>query len=209
MRTCYLLLGLFLTYALPAQYMDLAQLGLKGKVETIMEKVEGASKYNQFRAFYENGNIQGKTKNIWEGKMLYVIITIYQYDKDGKLILSRIEKNDKIIGLSEYVHSGDTLIETRRTNEKTEVLKQYFDRQKRQQVIIRSKSTTITTLDEDYLPVKHVFSFAQGEMITLYQTKVIKRDDHGNWLEVEIRNKHIATKEEIKTVWKREIDYYE
>ncbi|MCE7995764.1 MAG: hypothetical protein HEP71_27545 [Roseivirga sp.] len=209
MRTCYLLLGLFLTYSLPAQYMDLAQLGLKGKVETIMEKVEGQTKYDLFRAFYENGNIQGKRKNIWEGKLLNVIITIYQYDDDGKLILSRIEKNDEIIGLSEYVHSGDTLIETRKTNEKTELLKRYFDQQKRQQIIIRNKSTITTTLDEDYLPVKHVISFAQGEMVTHYQTKVIKRDDHGNWLEVEIRNKHIATKKEVKTVWKREIDYYQ
>ena len=94
------------------------------------------------------------------------------------------------------------------TEEKVRTEKRFFDKKNRKYYWITPKITSILEFDENYLPKFYKKITPLGDMESRYETKLLKKDEQGNWLEVEMTYNVLSTRVMKKVTWKRELVYY-
>ena len=208
-KSFVIVLLLFSPSLLVAQHLELGHLGLRGKVKSSLEQFNDGKYASVFRTFEEDGRLTAlgikrkTTANTWDDYFSGFI-----YHDDHRLQLMQTKKNKKAIKLEEYEHSGDTLIVTITTEEKVRTEKRFFDKKNRKYYWITPKITSILEFDENYLPKFYKKITPLGDMESRYETKLLKKDEQGNWIEVEMTYNVLSTRVMKKVTWKRELVYY-
>lgn len=192
-----------------AQFEDLAQLGLKGRVESSLERFSDRQKFHLFRLFDQKGNILGVRDHYLKDKELTLVMHSFIYADSGELEMIHHAQNETPYKVENISHSGDTLVAEIITDEETVIEKRYFDKHKREYWVFKSHSTDLIRLNEDYLPVYFRKRTKIGDFESNYQVKVTKRDSHGNWLEAQINYNLVGTKSKRQLIWRRELGYFD